>query len=50
MLNEPTIEKLRALRLDTMAATWEEQDRQRRAKHLFGAGAGELRSTIAAID
>jgi DNA replication protein DnaC len=28
MLNEPTIEKLRALRLDTMAATWEEQQKR----------------------
>jgi DNA replication protein DnaC len=27
MLNEPTIEKLRALRLDTMAAAWEEQQK-----------------------
>lgn len=27
MLKEPTIEKLRALRLDTMAATWEEQQK-----------------------
>lgn len=27
MLNEPTVEKLRALRLEAMARVWEEQQR-----------------------
>ena len=46
MLNEPTIEKLKALRLDAMASAWTEQQKPYIAKGATGFGVRLLANFI----